>query len=86
MSADSSKSHQRFIDKFNLPFPLLSDTDRKIVNDYGVWVEKTFMGKKHMGIERTTFVIDPKGRISAIFRKVKPDEHVGLLEEALALK
>ena len=67
MSADSSKSHRKFIDKFNLPFPLLSDSDRKIVNDYGVWVEKTFMGKKHMGIERTTFVIDPNGRISAIF-------------------
>jgi len=86
VSADTSQSHRKFIDKFNLPFPLLSDTDRKIVNDYGVWVEKTFMGKKHMGIERTTFVIDPEGRISAIFRKVKPDQHVRLLEEALAAK
>ena len=86
VSADPPKSHRKFIDKFNLPFPLLSDTDRKIVNDYGVWVEKTFMGKKHMGIERTTFVIDRDGKISAIFRKVKPDEHVGLLEEALGPK
>lgn len=86
VSADAPRSHRKFIDKFNLPFPLLADTDRKIVNDYGVWVEKTFMGRKHMGIERTTFVIDPKGRISAIFRRVKPDQHVGLLEEALASK
>lgn len=86
VSADAPRSHRKFIDKFNLPFPLLADTDRKIVNDYGVWVEKTFMGRKHMGIERTTFVIDPKGRISAIFRRVKPDQHVGLLEEALGSK
>jgi peroxiredoxin Q/BCP len=86
VSADAPRSHRKFIDKFNLPFPLLADTDRKIVNDYGVWVEKTFMGRKHMGIERTTFVIDPKGRISAIFRKVKPDQHVGLLEEVLGSK
>jgi len=86
VSADAPKSHRKFIDKFNLPFPLLSDTDRKIVNDYGVWMEKTFMGKKHMGIERTTFVIDPKGKISAILRKVKPDQHVDLLEGALASK
>lgn len=56
------------------------------MNDYGVWVEKTFMGRKHMGIERTTFVIDPNAKISAIFRKVKPDQHVTLLEEALASK
>jgi thioredoxin-dependent peroxiredoxin len=83
VSADAPKSHRKFIDKYNLPFPLLSDSERKIVTNYGVWVEKTFMGRKHMGIERTTFVIDAKGKISAIFRKVKPDEHAGLLEQAL---
>ena len=84
VSADSAGSHRKFISKFNLPFPLLSDPDRKIVNDYGVWVEKSFMGKKHMGIERSTFVIDTAGRIAAVLRKVKPEEHVDLLHEALS--
>jgi peroxiredoxin Q/BCP len=86
VSADSALSHRKFIDKFNLPFPLLSDPEKKIVTAYGVWVEKSFMGKKHMGIERSTFVIDGEGRISAIFRKVKPDNHVALLQDALDLK
>lgn len=86
VSADPASSHRKFIDKFSLPFPLLSDPEKKIVNAYGVWVEKSFMGKKHMGIERSTFVIDPAGRISAIFRKVKPDSHVALLQDALESK
>jgi peroxiredoxin Q/BCP len=86
VSADPATSHRKFIDKFNLPFPLLSDPERTMVQDYGVWVEKSFMGKKHMGIERTTFVIDPDGLISAIYRKVKPENHVDLLEQALAPK
>jgi peroxiredoxin Q/BCP len=84
VSADVPKSHRKFIDKFDLPFPLLSDSEKKIVQDYGVWVEKHFMGKKYMGIERTTFVIGGDGRISAIFRKVKPEEHLDLLKDALA--
>jgi peroxiredoxin Q/BCP len=84
VSVDPVASHRKFIDKFNLPFPLLSDPERKIVQDYGVWVEKSFMGKKHMGVERTTFVIDPAGVISAIYRKVKPENHVDLLGQALA--
>jgi thioredoxin-dependent peroxiredoxin len=62
----------------------LSDPDHKIVNDYGVWVDKNMYGKKYKGTERSTFVIDPDGRIAAIFRKVKPEEHVGLLKEALS--
>jgi peroxiredoxin Q/BCP len=86
VSVDPATSHRKFIDKFNLPFPLLSDSDRKIVQDYGVWVEKSFMGRKHMGVERTTFVIDAAGLISAIYRKVKPENHVDLLEQALAPK
>jgi thioredoxin-dependent peroxiredoxin len=86
VSVDPAASHRKFIDKFNLPFPLLSDPERKIVQDYGVWVEKSFMGKKHMGVERTTFVIDPAGLISAIYRKVKPENHVDLLAQALAPK
>ena len=83
VSVDSAGSHQKFITKFQLPFPLLSDIDRQIVEAYGVWVEKSLYGKKYMGAERATFVIDTEGRISAIFRKVKPGEHVALLQEAL---
>ena len=81
VSIDSTASHQKFIDKFRLPFPLLSDPERQIVNAYGVWVEKSFLGKKYMGIERTTFVIDSEGHIEKIFRKVKPKEHIDLLRQ-----
>ena len=84
VSIDSSASHEKFISKYQLPFPLLSDPDKKIVNDYGVWVEKSMYGKKYMGTERTTFVIDGKGHIAAILRKVKPAEHVDQLRDALA--
>ena len=83
VSIDSGKSHEKFISKFNLPFPLLADTDKSIVGAYGVWVEKSMYGKKYMGTERTTFVIDATGRIAAIFPKVKPAEHAGLVLEAL---
>ena len=83
VSIDSAASHEKFIAKYQLPFPLLSDPEKKIVNDYGVWVEKSMYGKKYMGAERTTFVIDAQGRISAILRKVKPAEHVDQLREAL---
>jgi peroxiredoxin Q/BCP len=84
VSVDSSDSHERFISKYQLPFPLLSDPGREIVTAYGVWVEKNMYGKKYMGVERTTFVIDRNGRISAILRKVRPGEHVALLKRALA--
>jgi len=84
VSVDSPQSHMKFINKFELPFPLLSDADRKIVEAYGVWVEKSMYGKKYMGAERSTFVIDAAGRISAIFRKVKPETHAALLQEELA--
>jgi peroxiredoxin Q/BCP len=83
VSVDSGAAHEKFIAKYRLPFPLLSDVDKKIVNSYGVWVEKSMYGKKYMGVERTTFVIDGNGRISAVFRKVKPDEHVAILRGAL---
>jgi len=79
VSPDSAPSHAKFIGKYALPFPLLADAEKKIVNDYGVWVEKSMYGKKYMGTERTTVVIDPQGKISAIFRKVKPAEHADLL-------
>ena len=84
VSVDSPESHGKFISKYQLPFPLLSDTGRKIVEAYGVWVEKSMYGTKYMGAERSTFVIDGAGRIAAIFRKVKPEEHVELLQKALA--
>ena len=83
VSIDSTESHEKFIAKYHLPFPLLSDPDKKIVNDYGVWVEKSMYGKKYMGAERSTFVIDGKGRIATILRKVKPTEHVDQLKAAL---
>ena len=83
VSVDSTGSHQKFIAKFRLPFPLLSDSDKTLVKSYGVWVKKNFLGKKYMGTERTTFVIDPGGRIAKIFRKVKPNEHVDLLRRSI---
>jgi peroxiredoxin Q/BCP len=76
VSPDSLKSHDRFIDKFDLPFVLLSDPDHEVAEKYGVWVEKSMYGRKYMGIERSTFVIDPTGKLKAEFRKVKVDGHV----------
>lgn len=70
ISIDSEQSHQKFINKFELPFNLLADENQKIVNDYGVWVEKNMYGKKYMGTARTTFVIDEKGNIEHIIKKV----------------
>lgn len=72
VSVDPVKSHASFIEKFQLPFPLLADPEKKMVNAYDVWVKKNFLGKKYLGTERTTFVIGRDGRISAILRKVKP--------------
>lgn len=83
ISVDSPLSHEKFIKKYQLPFPLLSDPEKEIVNAYGVWVEKSMYGKKYMGAERTTFVIDGAGKIAAIFRKVKPEEHVAIVQKAL---
>lgn len=83
VSIDPPPSHERFIQKYRLPFPLLSDPEKEMVNAYGVWVEKSMYGKKYMGAERSTFVIDGAGKISAIFRKVKPEEHTNIIREAL---
>lgn len=79
VSVDNADSHRKFIEKFSLPFPLLSDDDKKIVGDYGVWVEKSMYGKTYLGAERSTFVIGSDGKLRAIFRKVKPEEHVDVL-------
>jgi len=70
VSADSEKSHIKFIEKYELPFPLIADTDHKVVNDYGVWGLKKFMGREYMGINRTTFLIDEKGKIEKLIEKV----------------
>ena len=75
VSGDNEKSHQRFIKKHNLPFPLLVDTDQKIVNDYGVWGLKKTFGKEYMGIMRTTFVINEKGVIEEVVQKVNTANH-----------
>jgi peroxiredoxin Q/BCP len=75
VSPDSSKSHAKFAEKFSLPFPLLSDPDHTLAENYGVWVEKSMYGKKYMGVERSTFVIGPDGKLKAVYRKVKPETH-----------
>jgi len=83
VSIDPIKSHQKFQKKHSLPFPLLSDEDQALVQAYGVWVEKSMYGKTYMGTERTTFVIDTKGKIKAVFPKVKPDDHFSQVLAAL---
>ena len=75
VSPDSEKSHQKFVAKYKLPFTLLADTDHSIADAYGVYGEKKFMGRTYMGIHRTTFLIDEKGKIKKVFEKVKPDDH-----------
>jgi peroxiredoxin Q/BCP len=83
VSTDPVKSHDKFVKKFELPFPLLADTDRKIVEAYGVWGEKSFMGRRYMGTHRVTFLIGPDGRIKKIWPLVKPDEHAAEVLAAL---
>src|SRR5437773_9343880 len=83
VSVDSVKSHDKFAEKFKLPFTLVSDEDKKIVQAYGVWGEKSFMGRKYLGTHRVTFLIGPDGRIKKIWPKVKPEEHAGEVLAAL---
>ncbi|MCX8512770.1 MAG: thioredoxin-dependent thiol peroxidase [Chthoniobacteraceae bacterium] len=83
VSIDPEKSHRKFINKFELPFPLLSDTKQEMVQAYGVWVEKSMYGKTYMGAERSTFIINGQGKLKAILRKVKPAEHAQQVLEAL---
>jgi peroxiredoxin Q/BCP len=75
VSMDSQKSHQKFIEKFNLPFPLIADEDRKVIELFGVWGPKVFMGKKYDGIHRTTFLIDESQKIVAILDKPNTKDH-----------
>jgi peroxiredoxin Q/BCP len=76
ISPDSPASHEKFATKFELPFPLLADVDHKVAESYGVWAEKSMYGRKYFGIERSTFLIDPQGRLAAVWRKVKVPGHV----------
>ncbi|MCB0804194.1 MAG: thioredoxin-dependent thiol peroxidase [Bacteroidales bacterium] len=75
VSADDEKKQKNFAEKFNFPYPLIPDTDKKVINDYGVWGPKKFMGKTYDGIHRTTFVISEEGNIEKIFTQVKTKEH-----------
>lgn len=75
VSPDSAKSHTKFKQKFQLPFPLLADDQHTVSEAYGVWGKKKFMGREYMGVSRTTFVIDADGRIKKIFSDVKPASH-----------
>jgi len=83
VSIDTVESHQKFIRKNSLPFPLLSDADKALAHAYHVWVEKSMYGKKYFGSERTTFIIGPDQRIVQILKKVKPSEHIKALRQAL---
>ena len=81
VSPDSESSHAKFKQKYDLPFTLLADPDHATAEAYGVWVEKSMVGKKYMGVERSTFVIDVNGTVAKVMRKVKPGTHA---EEVLA--
>ncbi len=81
VSADSVKSHDKFVQKHKLPFTLLADEDHKIAEAYGAWGQKTFLGKRYMGMHRITFLIGPDGRIKKAWPKVKPADHA---QEVLA--
>lgn len=83
ISPDSVDSHKKFAEKYQLNFNLLADEEKKVVQLYGVWKEKSMYGRKYMGVERTTFIIDEKGRIKNIFTKVKVDGHDKEVLEAL---
>jgi peroxiredoxin Q/BCP len=83
VSPDQVKAVSKFDRKYGLGFPLLADSDHAVAETYGVWVEKSMYGRTYMGNERTTFVIDPEGKIKDIFRKVKPAEHDALVLAAL---
>ena len=83
VSCDSPESHAKFSAKYKLPFTLLSDADKEVVEKYGVYKDKVLYGRKFKGIERTTFVIDPKGVIRAIFPKVKVDGHTAKVMDAV---
>lgn len=83
VSPDGVKSHVKFIEKFKLPFLLLADEEKKLANDYGVWVKKSMYGREYMGVARTTFIIGKDGKIAKVYEKVKPDVHTDEVLEFL---
>jgi thioredoxin-dependent peroxiredoxin len=84
VSPDSVKSHVKFRVKYDLPYPLLADVGHHVADAYGVWVEKNYMGRSYKGVERSSFIVGPDGRIEHVLERVKPMEHVDLVLEALA--
>ena len=83
VSPDDERSHVKFKEKYDLPFTLLADEDHRVSEEYGVWGEKSYMGKKYMGVERSMFVIDEDGNVKRVMRKVKPDTHADDVLETL---
>jgi peroxiredoxin Q/BCP len=83
ISPDDESSHVKFKQKYGLPFTLLADPDHRVADRYGVWGERSMYGKTYMGIERSTFVIDPEGNVARVLRRVKPDTHAEQVLEAL---
>jgi peroxiredoxin Q/BCP len=84
VSPDNERSHVKFRNKYELPFTLLADTEHEVADRYGVWGEKKFMGKKYMGVNRSTFVIDEGGKVKKVFEKVTPATHADDVLAALA--
>ena len=83
VSPDAESSHVKFKEKYGLPFTLLADPSHAVSEEYGVWVEKSFSGRKYMGVERSTFLIDSQGNVAKVMRRVKPDTHAGEVLAAL---
>ncbi len=87
VSVDSVKSHNKFAQKYKLPFTLLADESKLVVNKYGVWAKKKFMGREYMGTLRTSFLINPEGKIAKVYEKVKPELHAEeVLQDIIDLK
>ena len=84
VSPDSPARHVKFKSKYALPFTLLADEDHSVAEAYGVWVEKSFAGKKYIGVERSTFVIDPEGKVAKVMRRVNPESHADDVLAALS--
>lgn len=86
LSPDSLKSHQKFSEKYELPFPLIPDPEKEIIKAYGIWGPKKFMGKVYEGVHRTTFIIDESGNIEKIIEKVKTKDHTNQILKELGLE
>ena len=84
VSPDDERSHVQFKEKYGLPFSLLADIEHRTAEEYGVWKQKSYAGKTYMGVERSTFVIDPEGNVAKAMRKVKPDTHADEVLAALS--